>query len=128
MTTYYVTNEQLNLIEKAKAADYVLTSIYSNFSTEFRDQFNSMVLGKETIEIQKAVLRYIGGDVYIKFKIKEKMYQLVRTDNDGDRVYMEINDSGTPDWTIISEYAFKAPLEEIKKWQTPACEIEEVTE
>lgn len=128
MTTYYVTKEQLDLLERVKGLDYALTAIYSNCSGEFRDHFNSMELGKETIELQEAVLRYLGGDETIEFKVKEKMYQLVRTDNDGDRVYMDINDYGTPGWTILAEYAFKAPLGEIKKWRTPAWEIEEVEE
>lgn len=56
---------------------------------------------------------------------KETLYRLWRIDA-GDRVYMAFGFYGTPSWTTSETDAFTAPLEEIKKWQTPAWEIEKV--
>lgn len=125
MTTYYVTKEQLNLLNKVKELDYALTAIYSNYSKEFYDQFNSMDLGKETAELQEAVLRYLGGDETIEFKVKAKMYCLWRIDGFGEIVYMNFSHSGTPASTTNENNAFTAPLEEIKKWKNPAWLIME---
>ncbi|WP_273750913.1 hypothetical protein [Leuconostoc mesenteroides] len=76
------------------------------------------------IEIgNKAILRYLADDPAIEFKVKEQLYRLWRVDNAGDKVYMRISGFGTPDWGGAAD-AFTAPLEEIKKWQTPAWEIE----
>ena len=47
-------------------------------------------------------------------------------DDNGDMVYMKFNGLGTPDWTGAKDYAFTAPLEEIKKHKTTSWEIEEV--
>lgn len=75
----------------------------------------------------KAILRYLADDPAIEFKVKETLYRLWRIDDDRDKVYMYFNQmTGTPTWTIDEENAFTAQLEEIKKWQTPAWEIEEV--
>ena len=60
----------------------------------------------------------------IEFKVKEQLYRLWRIDKSGDKVYMRINVVETPDWTINEDEAFTEPLDEIKKWQTPAWEIE----
>ena len=73
----------------------------------------------------KAILRYLADDPAIEFKVKEQLYRLWRIDDVGDEVYMRINGFGTPDWGDAAN-AFTAPLEEIKKWQTPAWEIEKV--
>lgn len=85
--------------------------------------FNAQFI--KSIEVgNKAILRYLADDPAIKFKPKEQLYRLWRLDNDGDLVYMTFVDTGTPDWTVHEDYAFTAPLEEIKKWQTPAWDIE----
>lgn len=81
---------------------------------------------KSTAVGNKAILRYLADDPAIEFKAKEPLYRLWRSDNDGDIVYMTFADTGTPDWIIDEDEAFTALLEEIKKWQTPAWEIEEV--
>ncbi|WP_273713129.1 hypothetical protein [Leuconostoc mesenteroides] len=72
----------------------------------------------------KAILRYLADDPAIDFKVKEQLYRLWRIDDWNDRTYMRINGFGTPDWTPHKDEAFTAPLEEIKKWQTPAWDIE----
>ncbi|WP_273752849.1 hypothetical protein [Leuconostoc mesenteroides] len=83
----------------------------------------------KSIEIgNKAILRYLADDPAIEFKVKEPLYRLWRIDDWNDRTYMRINGFGTPDWTPHKDEAFTATREEIKKWQTPAWEIEKVGE
>lgn len=71
----------------------------------------------------KAILRYLSDDQAIELKVKEQLYRLWRSDDEVDIVYMKFS-YGTPDWTVYGDRAFTAPIEEIKKWQTPAWEIE----
>ncbi|MCT3044350.1 hypothetical protein EFN38_05105 [Leuconostoc mesenteroides] len=79
----------------------------------------------ESIEVgNKAIIRYLADDPAIEFKVKEPLYRLWRIDDDGDTVYMNFS-YGTPDWGDAAN-AFTAPLEEIKKWQTPAWSLEKV--
>ena len=77
------------------------------------------------IEIgNKAILRYLADDPAVEFKVKEQLYRLWRVDDGGDMVYMNFS-YGTPDWGVVDD-AFTAPLEEIKKWKTPAWSLEKV--
>lgn len=115
--TYYVTLEQIDLIEKLKSCLYPLHILVMD------DGYKVMNFSFSEKE-EKALLRYLGGDTSIKFKVKEQLYRLWRIDDDGDTVYMHFH-LGTPDWGAATD-AFTAPLEEIKKWKTPAWEIEEV--
>ena len=119
MKTYYVTREQLNLIiflkHKKAPLDWLIMD-YDNTCRALRVDI--------TNEKSNAILRYLGGDETIEFKVKEPLYRLWRDELDNDIVYMTINNFGTPNWTIGKENAFTAPLEEIKKWQTPAWDIE----
>ncbi|WP_273708207.1 hypothetical protein [Leuconostoc mesenteroides] len=71
----------------------------------------------------KAILRYLADDPAIEFNVKEQLYRLWRVDDTGTKSHMKFV-LGTPDWTTSETGAFTAPLEEIKKWQTPAWEIE----
>ncbi|MCT4390862.1 hypothetical protein [Leuconostoc falkenbergense] len=73
----------------------------------------------------KAILRYLADDPAIEFKAKEQLYRLRRIDEGDSKVYMKFS-FGTPDWTPLRYDAFTAPLEEIKKWQTPAWSLEKV--
>lgn len=66
-------------------------------------------------------------DPAIEFKAKESLYRLWRIDDVGDVVYMGFS-FGSPTWVVPEADAFTAPLEEIKKWQTPAWKIEEMEE
>jgi len=118
MATYYVTQEQLDLIESAKNLNYPLTGITApeNLQKEF---------DKTSFDNQKEILRYLGGDETIEFKVKDQLYRLWAIDDDGDKVYVD-NYSLSAPTTIDKNSAFTAPLEEIKKWKTPAWEIEEV--
>lgn len=118
METYYVTQEQLDLLEKTKKLTYPLTALIS--INHFQKDFEKVDFKK-----QKDVLRYLGGDETIEFKVKETLYRLWRSVDYDDNAYMKFTSSGTPDWTVNKYDAFTAPLEEIKKWKTPAWEIEE---
>ena len=116
--TYYVTQKQLDFLNTMYEELYSLDELL-NRHTEAKVRFYDF-----SIPEGNAVLRYLGGDTSIEFKVKEKLYRLWRIDDNGDRVYMKFS-YGTPDWTSAS-YAFTAPLEEIKKHKTISWEIEEV--
>ena len=113
-TTYYVTQEQLDLIENLNVEAYPLLSLAMNtfaYGSDFEEKFDPNVLftdefiGDNTI----ALTKYLGGDETIEFKVKEPLYRLWRIDDDGDKVYMYFL-YGTPDWTINKNSAFTAPL------------------
>ena len=120
MKTYYVTQEQLELIEDLKSISLPFYRLVNSTT----NRINSLAQ-EIPDELDKPILRYIGGDETVKFKLKEPLYRLWRMETN-DRIYMRINDFGTPIWTVHKDNAYTAPLEEIKKWQTPAWEIEEV--
>lgn len=84
----------------------------------------------KSIEVgNKAMLRYLADDPAIEFKSKEPLYRLWATDQYGDKVYFSL---GGSIWertaTLNVDVVFTAPLEEIKKWQTPDWDIEKVEE
>ncbi|WP_349533988.1 hypothetical protein [Leuconostoc citreum] len=115
--TYYVAQEQLDLItELKKLAFPVYELTHSERFKEVGSEFDS--------PREKALLRCLGGDTSIEFKVKQQLYRLWRIDDINNKAYMKINIFGTPDWTLSAKEPFTAPLEEIKKWQTPAWEIE----
>lgn len=115
--TYYVTQEQLDLIEELKSLPSPLVAIM-NKKYGIETLYNELPLS------DKEWLRYLGGDETIEFKVKDQLYRLWRKDIEGDIVYMTINSYETPDSTTRKYEAFKVPLEEIKKWKTPAWKIE----
>jgi len=119
MATYYVTQEQLDFIEKLKSKTYPAYNIINTGMKYLKITFGLDADG------EKALLRYLGGDETVEFKLKEQSYLLWRMETN-DRIYMRINEFGTPIWTVHKDNAFTAPLEEIEKWKTPAWEIEEV--
>lgn len=98
--TYYVTQEQI-------------------------DEINKLII-KHKPDEEKALLRYVGGDTSVEFKVKEQLYRLWRIDNEGDDVWFALFNETDPTWTSNEENAFTAPYEEIKKWKTPAWKIEKV--
>ncbi|MGR8808349.1 hypothetical protein [Leuconostoc citreum] len=115
--TYYVTQEQLDLINTIYEKLYSLDELV-NCHTEAENLFDDFSIPKGN-----ALLRYLGGDTSVEFKVKEQLYRLWRHDSMHTRVYMRF-DYGTPNWTDNKQIAFTATEEEIKKWQTPAWEIE----
>ena len=120
METYYVTQEQLNCIEDFKDSPWPMNRLLVNSDEHIVNLFYTFNESKD-----KALLRYLGGDTSIEFKVKEQLYRLSRIDDDGDTVYMHFH-HGTPSWTTINKNAFTAPLKEIIRWQTPAWRLEEV--
>lgn len=118
METYYVTQEQLDLIQGLKERKYPLNVLFVE-----SNRYQNIKTGLNT-HGEKALLRYLGGDETIEFKVKDQLYRLWRIDDDGDKVYMVFGVAGTPTYSNNEDNAFTAPLEEIKKWQTPAWEIE----
>lgn len=124
-TTYYVTQEQLDLIEELKQEPFPLNEIY----LAIRDGKNFDAIANNLYfeeDYEKAALRYIGGDPTIVFKIKKQLYLLHRIDRKNREVYFSIPNTGNPQHSFYRNDAFTAPLEEIKKWQTPAWEVEKV--
>lgn len=121
MKTYYVTQEQLDLIEKLKSDNLPFFNLVQSTTNEMKELAQEIPDG-----LDSKILRYIGGDETIVFKVKEqKLYRLWRIDNEDDKVYMRINLFGTPASTMDENDAFTASHEEIKKWKTPAWDIEE---
>ena len=116
--TYYVTQEQLDLIEDLKRDSLPFFNLVNSATSEME-----LLATRIPDELDRPLLRYIGGDETIDFKVKETLYRLWRIDKSGDKVYFKFY-FGTPDWSPAQLDAFTAPLEEIKKWQTPAWEIE----
>ena len=121
METYYVTQGQLDLIDDLKESDFPVYKFYGSNKYQPLAVANNL-----SSKAEKMLLRYLGGDPTIEFKVKETLYRLWRIDDNGDTVYMKFNGLGTPDWTGAKDYAFTAPLEEIEEWKNPAWEIEEV--
>ena len=119
MATYYVTQEKLDLIEKLKSLPAPLVAIMNK-------QYGIETLYNELPLSDKEWFRYLSGDESIEFKVKETLYRLLRSVDCDDNAYMKFTSSGTPDWTFNKYDAFTAPLEEIKKWKTPAWKIEEL--
>jgi len=122
VTTYYVTQKQLDFLNTMYEELYSLDELL-NRHTEAKVIFYDF-----SIPEGNAVLRYLGGDTSIEFKVKETLYRLWRIDDDGDTVYMKFGIAGTPTYTSHEDDAFTAPLEEIKKHKTPAWEIENADE
>jgi len=118
METYYVTQEQLDFLNTIYEELYSLDELL-NQHIEAKKLFDDF-----SIPEGNAVLRYLGGDETIEFKVKEQLYRLVRINERGDEVWFRIFSGYDTDWTFVKEYAFTAPLEEIKKWQTPDWKIE----
>lgn len=120
-TTYYVTQEQLDLVEELKQVPFPLFALLTEY-----DRYKN-IKGKSNKQEERALLRYLGGDETIEFKVKEQLYRLYLVDVLGQRNYFTIsNATALPDRTVVKEKAFVETLEEIKKWKTPAWEIEKV--
>lgn len=115
-TVYEVSQPVFDKLQMIKAHAGVSLIEAITFNAQF---IKSIAVGN------KAILRYLSDDPAIEFKVKETLYRLWRIDTDDDMAYMVFNSFGTPTWTSTKKYAFTAPLEEIKKWQTPAWEVEQ---
>lgn len=120
METYYVKQEQLSLIKELKSLPAPLVAIM-NKKYGIETLYNELPLN----DIEW--FNYLSSDNKIEFKVKEPLYRLWSIDEYGEKVYFKQSHGfWTAPATQISEDIFTAPLEEIKKWQTPAWEIEKV--
>lgn len=119
-------NKMAMVYEVSKSVFDELQRIKSHEGTSLIGSITLNAQFIQSIEVgNKAIIRYLADDPAIEFKVKETLYRLWRLDEGDSKVYMKFL-YGTPDWTPIRYDAFTAPLEEIKKWQTPAWEIEKV--
>ncbi len=119
-TTYYVTQEQLDLIEELKSLPAPLVAIMNK-------KYGIETLYNELPLTDIEWFNYLSGDNQIEFKVKEPLYRLWAIDEYGEKVYFKQSHGfWTAPATQISEDIFTAPLEEIKKWKTPAWKIEKV--
>lgn len=127
--TYYVTQAQLDLIDRLNDECYPLLALAMNtfaYGSDFEEKFNPNILFTDEFIGDSAVslTKYLAGDTSIEFKVKEQLYRLWRIDTEVDDIYMKFTATGNPDWTMDKELAFTAPLEEIKKHKTVSWEIE----
>lgn len=116
MQTYYVTHEQLEAIKFLKGFEQPLKYLIFN-SASFESVIINISKGKE-----KAILRYLGGDDTIIFKVQEQLYRLCHIEKNGNVHYMVNWQSRTSDKML----AFTATLEEIKQYETPDWIVERV--
>lgn len=124
-TTYYVTQEQLDLIEELKQELFPLNEIY--LAIRNGKDFDAISDNQYVEEDEEhLIIRYIGGDPTVKFEVKEKHYLLSRIDNAGNVAYFKFSSIGNPIWDSNKNNAFTAPLDTIREWQTPAWKMEEV--
>lgn len=123
--TYYVTQEQLSAIQELKNCSYPISRLYTDAVGETN---NALFNPSSSAEIQKAIMLYIGGDDSIQFKPKGPLYRLWLLDGSGNRIYFWIDEENRPDWIGNKDDAFKATLDDIEEWKTPAWSIEKVDE
>lgn len=112
-TVYEVTQSVFDELQRVKAHEGIslIGSIVANAKL-----IKSIEVGN------KAILRYLADDPVIEFKVKEPLYRLVATDTSGQKAYFNKGIYATA--SSSKNFAFTAPLAEIKKWQTPDWEIE----
>lgn len=120
METYYVTQEQFDFLNTMYEELYSLDELL-NQHIEAKKLFDDF-----SIPEGNALLRHLGGDTSIEFKVKEQLYRLWRIDDDRVKVYMKFGVAGTPTYSSNEDNAFTAPREEIEKHKTPAWDIEYV--
>ena len=78
--TYYVTQEQLDWIEIVRKSEFPIYDLI------MMSGFRKLVRGFKPKE-DKDLLKYLGGDTSIEFKVKEQLYRLWRIDDGANRVY-----------------------------------------
>lgn len=120
MTTYEVTQEQLELLDKVKSMPYPFVELitFNGYRREL-DRLDWSGISDDVI------LKYLAHDETIEFKVKEQLYLLKRTTFRFGPIYFnKMGDTEENDYCFKKSNAFTAPLEEIKKWKTPAWDIE----
>ena len=124
MVTYEVSEDQMALIEGAKEAQYPVSYLMGH-NYVYEALFSADEYGPA---FERDLLRYLGGDANVVFKVKEPLYWLKGKDSDGETVYFRLNTLGAPTY-VYEDYkseAFKASHEEILRWETPFWKVEPV--
>lgn len=128
METYYVTREQLDLIEYLNNEAYPLLALAMNtfaYGSDFEEKFDPNILFTDEFIGDSAVslTKYLAGDESIEFKVYQQLYRLYTTVN-GKKVWFTRRGKAYEDKTPFELMAFTAPREEIEEWKTPTWEIE----
>lgn len=121
-------NKMATVYEVSQSVFDTLQRIRANEDTSLIGSITWNAQFIQSIKVgNKAIIRYLADDPAIEFKVKEQLYRLYLVDVLGQRNYFTIsNATALPDRTVVKEKAFVETLEEIKKWKTPAWEIEKV--
>lgn len=122
--TYKVSAEQMAFIKEANENLYPASYLMVH-NEEYEYMFSDAEYYGATFE--RDLLRYLGGDDSVVFKLKGPLYRLKGKDTDGDIVYFT-QGLCPPSYTYDKEDAFMASHDEITRWETPFWEIEEVKE
>lgn len=125
---YYVTAEQYDTISRLNDEAYPSLALAMNtfgYGSDYEERFSPDVLFTDEFidDGAEALTRFLSGDKTIEYRLREQLYRLWRVDDGGDKVYLTFS-LGTPDWDSVKDYAFTAPLEEIKKHKTISWHIE----
>lgn len=122
--TYEVSEDQMELIEGSKDDQYPASYLMSH-NYVYEALFSADEYGPA---FERDLLRYLGGDANVVFKLKDPLYLLKGKDSDGDTIYFTLDGVGAPTYVYDDEKsdAFKAPREEIIRWYNPFWKVEEV--
>lgn len=125
--TYEVSGEQMAFIKEAKDREYPV-SYLAVHEGEYVTVFSDDSIYGATFE--RDLLRYIGGDENVVFKVKDPdpLYLLKGKDSDGDTVYFRLNVFDIPTYAYEESDAFKAPHYEIMRWENSFWKVERVTD
>lgn len=126
VTTYEVSAEQLAFIKEARENPYPATYLVWG-DKEYKGLFSGY---EYTEEFERDLLKYVSGDENVVFKVKnpDTLYLLKGKDSDGDTVYFRLNVFDIPTYAYDESDAFKAPHDEILRWDNPFWNIERVTD
>lgn len=120
--TYEVSEEQLAFLHRTRENQYPAT-----YLIWFSEKYMSLFSGYEyTEEFERDLLKYVSGDDNVVFKVKEPLYTLKGKDSDGDTVYFTLEENGAPTFTFEESDAFKAPRDEIVRWENSFWKVEPV--
>lgn len=120
--TYEVSEEQLAFIKSVKESLYPATDLTGKFN-DYSIMFGNCEYAEE---FERDLLRYLGRDDGVVFKVKEPRYLLKGKNNDGDTVYFTFSFSEAPTYTFDETNAFKAPYDEIVRWKNSFWKLEQV--
>lgn len=121
--TYEVSEEQMAFLHRARENQYPATYLVWG-SKEYKGLFSGY---EYTEEFERDLLKYVSGDENVVFKLNNPLYWLKGKDRDGDTVYFTL-DGFAPTYVYVESDAFKAPRDEIVRWDNPFWSIEEVKE